>query len=150
MAEETKPITTQFANKDHTVEFGASDGPDKARNAENEQTIKVRALRSFHQDAHMQGEMLKPGTEFDCPRGRAAELRANGLIEYVSDGDAKTIHGEEGAKKIDERVKREQEQGKILERNLGTPLRNPELKLAEVDPKDDPKAQATAAKSSKK
>jgi hypothetical protein len=151
MTEDTKPITTQFAKPDRTVEVGAhptagvetaSGHTAVARDQSGDQKIKVRALRTFHEQADMKGKMVAFGDEFETSRDRAAQLRANGLIEYVDASHAKDIHGEEGAKKIEERVKREQEMTKIPERNLGTPLRNPELKLAEVDPKTDPKAKA--------
>jgi len=143
MADDPKPITTQFANKENrSIEFGggpASGQEGAQHNPENDQKISVRALRTFHEHENMHGKQVHPGDEFECTRGRAAELRANGLIEYVSDGEAAKIHGEVGAKKIDERVKREQDQAKIPERHKTSPLRNPELKLGEVDPKDDPR-----------
>lgn len=142
MTEETKPITsTQFARKeDRTVQVGANPTPGvetatdgAARDQQNDQMIKVRALRTFHENANMHGRMVQPGHEFDCQRGRAAELRANGLIEYVSDDHDKEIHGEIDAKRIGDRVKREQEQAKLPENSTTTPLRNPALPLADVD-----------------
>lgn len=141
MTEEVKPITsTQFAKKeDRTVQVGANPTPSvetatasAARDQQNDQKIKVRALRTFHENANMHGKMVQPGDEFECQRGRAAELRANGLIEYVSDGHDKEIHGEIDAKRIGDRVSREQEMAKLPENAKTTPLRNPELKLADV------------------
>lgn len=142
MPEKTEPLTTttQFAKPDRTVEFGAGQAGDGTAGNRDDQTIQVRALRTFHKEENMRGKMVAPGEEFDCPRGRAAQLRANGLIEYVDAAHAKEIHGEEGAAKIEERVAREQAMGKIDEKDKGSPLRNPELKLAEVDPKDDPRS----------
>lgn len=129
--------STQFARKEHkAVEVGgpaATDADATDKSEEDQQKIKVRALRTFHEDAGMKGKLLQPGDEFECNKLRAAELRANGLIEYANEHDDKAIHGEVDSKKIAERVERQQKAGELPEHHKTTPLRNPELKLGEVD-----------------
>jgi hypothetical protein len=133
MVEETKPITTTtFAKPDRTIEFGGN-AQDAEQNQDDQQKISVRALRTFHENPSLKGNVLHPGDEFECPRVRAAELRANGLIEYVNEGDEKTIHGEIGAKATRERVERQTEASKLPEQHKTTPLRNPKLELGTVD-----------------
>lgn len=110
-------------------------GPVKVELPNADQLVRVRALRTFHKDGSMQGDLVSSGDVFDIARGRAAELRANGLIAYDSDADGKAIHGEVDAAKMDERIDREDQQRKIADRHKTSPLRNPELKLAEVKEK---------------
>ncbi len=141
MSEDNKPApitTTQFAKADHTVETGGSvaNVNGVARDQSGDQTVSVKALRTFHKGEHMQGEMVKPGDTFDVSRGRAAELRANGLIEYANESDDKAIHGEAGAKKFAERQRLDTEARDTVSKNKTTPLRNPELKLAKVADED--------------
>lgn len=123
---------TEFARRDpKNVQVGTgatAQGSDKA----DDQSIKVRALRTFHKEENMQGEMVKPGDEFDCPRGRAAQLRANGLIEYVNEADGARIHGDETNQKLTEQQQRDSEMREVPDKHKGTPLRNPELKLADA------------------
>lgn len=130
---------TEFTRKDKVgVETGTRPDAVKA-DAKDDQSIKVRALRTFHKEENMQGDMTKPGDEFDCPRSRAAQLRANGLIEYVNDKDGVRIHGEDGDAKISEQVARDAKLREMPEKHKGTPLRNPELKLADAPKGDDKK-----------
>lgn len=142
--------STQFAREEHkSIEVGGAvaSNAETARKAdEDQQKIKVKALRSFHEDADRKGKLLQPGDEFDCNKLRAAELRANGLIEYVNESDDKAIHGEQDSKKIAERVERQQKAGELPEQHKTTPLRNPKLDLADVDPKDDPRADKSSKK----
>lgn len=96
--------------------------------------VKVRALRTFHKDGFMLGEMVRAGDPpFDIPRGRAAELRANGLIAYESADDDRAIHGEAGAAKIAESVQRDADARRMPDRHKTAPLRNPEVRLADVE-----------------
>jgi len=132
MAEEKQPATTQFGKKeDRTIELGGA--PASAKKEENQKEITVRARRTFHQEANMKGDLVHDGDTFQTSRLRAAELRANGLVEYVSEGDEKTIHGEVDAEKIKTRIERDDESRKIPENAKTTPLRNPKVELAEVD-----------------
>lgn len=131
MSDKPEPITTQFAKKEHTaVEVGGNPAPEE--NPADQQKIKVRALRTFHESADLKGNLVHPGDEFDCPRGRAAQLRANGLIEYASASDEKDIHGEADAKAIAARIKHRTDAEQAVEQHKTTPLRNPEMKLGEV------------------
>ena len=62
----------------------------------------------------MQGEVVGPESQpFDLPRSRAAQLRANGLIEYAKEGDAVAIHGEGDAQKIAAKVSAQAELSKL-------------------------------------
>jgi hypothetical protein len=119
MADAIKPTAS---GADQVNDAAAADG----------QSINVRALRFFHKDGDMRGEVAKPGDEFPVARHRAAQLRANGLIEYVNDSDDKAIHGEIASKTISDRVKAQAENTKLPENSKGTPPRNPEVKLADV------------------
>jgi hypothetical protein len=63
----------------------------------DEQSIRVRARGSFHKQPDFTGGLVQAGDEFDVPRGRAAELRANELVDFVDKKD------EEEANKLDPR-----------------------------------------------
>jgi len=139
MADDTKPITTTQQNKlDRQIEVGklpANELPSSAENKRDtsgDQTVIVRALRVFHKDGDMKGEMSSPGDEFEVDRARAAQLRANGLIEYVNTDDDHAIHGQVDAGRIGERVAQQAAACKIPANSKGGPLRNPEVKLAEL------------------
>lgn len=110
-------------------------GTADKRDTSRDQMVSVKALKSFHKDGDMKGEVVGPDSPaFDVPRWRAAQLRANFLIEYANDSDDKAIHGEADAKRIADRVKAIAEQTKLPANSKTTPLRNPEMKLAEVHP----------------
>lgn len=141
MADETKPITSADlgTKPNQTITTG---GPvENKRDTTGDQATPVRALRSFHKDGDMKGDLCQPGDEFEVPRHRAAQLRANGLIEYANEGDNHAIHGEVDAGKLADKVKLQEQAGKIPENSKTTPLRNPEIKLAEL-----PAGQANKAK----
>lgn len=107
--------------------------PENKRDASGDQKVTVRALKTFHRDGDMKGEVVGPDSEpFEVDRSRAAQLRANGLIEYVKAADDVAIHGEEGSKKIADKVKAHAEQTKLPENSKTTPLVNPEVKLADA------------------
>lgn len=109
------------------------DTSDK-RDTSRDQLVSVKALKCFHKDGDMKGEVVGPDSPaFDVPRWRAAQLRANFLIEYSNDSDDKAIHGEADAKRIADRVKAIAEQTKLPANSKTTPLRNPEVKLADVE-----------------
>lgn len=129
MADETKPILSGDPQPIRTVNVG---GAENKRDDSGDQKVSVIALKTFHKDADMKGDMCAPGDEFEVERHRAAQLRANGLIEYANEGDGHAIHGEIDSKRLDEKVKLQAEQAKIPENSKGTPLRNPEIKLAEA------------------
>ena len=99
---------------------------------EDNSTVSVTALARFSKDGNPHGELVDVGDTLDVTRSRAAELRANGLIEYASESDDKDIHGND-AERHGERAKQRANQGKIDERNKSTPLRNPAVKLANLD-----------------
>lgn len=104
------------------------------RDTSRDQMVSVKALKSFHKDGDMKGEVVGPDSPaFDVPRWRAAQLRSNFLIEYANDSDDKAIHGEVDAKRIAERVQAIAEQTKLPANSKTTPLRNPEVKLADVE-----------------
>lgn len=46
--------------------------------------IIVRARRHFRKDPGGVGVMVRPGDEFELTAGRAAQLRDEGMVEYVS------------------------------------------------------------------
>jgi hypothetical protein len=122
MAEASTAITT-----------GSISGPENKRDTSGDQLVSVKALKHFHKDADLQGEVVGPDSPaFDVPRHRAAQLRANGLIAYASDTDAAAIHGDVDAKRIDEKVRLQTEASKLPANSKGTPLRNPEVKLADL------------------
>lgn len=137
MADEVKPITTPNEKPARQIEVGkepaVTDQPvENKRDTSGDQTVTVRALRVFHKDGDMKGEMSSPGDEFEVDRGRAAQLRANGLIEYVNEDDDHAIHGQVDASRISERVAQQTAAAKIPPNSKGAPLRNPEVKLAEL------------------
>lgn len=129
MTDETKPILSGDPQPTRAVTVG---GMENKRDASGDQTVSVRALKTFHKDGNMQGDMTTLGDEFEVDRHRAAQLRANGLIEYANESDGHAIHGEIDSKRLDEKVRLQVEQSKIPENSKGTPLRNPEIKLAEA------------------
>jgi hypothetical protein len=113
-----------------------------AENGEGEEKVTVKALRNVHKAGNLQGEMAKPGDEFETTKSRASQLRANGIIEYANESDAHDIHGKRDHDAITERVKRDNAmRTESVEKNRTTPLRNPKLEYAEVSEKDDPRAQ---------
>lgn len=122
------------ANPSAEISTGISPGAENKRDTSGDQKVTVRALKTFPKHGHTAGdlEMANPGDEFETHRHRAAELRANGLIEYPNDGDANTVHGEDGAKRLDARLKSDADLRKIPENSRGTPLRNPKIELADV------------------
>jgi hypothetical protein len=132
MTDEVKPILSGESKPDRLVNVGGT--AENKRDTSGDQPVNVRALKTFHKEPDMKGEMAKPGDEFDVPRHRAAQLRANGLIEYANDSDNHAIHGEVDAKRIDEKVRLQTEASKITDNSRTTPLRNPEIKLAEAPP----------------
>ena len=101
--------------------------PDSA----DTQAVRVRALGSFHKDAGMQGEMTNHGDEFETSRERAAQLRANSLVEYVNEGDGREIHGEIEDKRLSERAKQTATTRGIRDKDKGAPLINPRVTMAE-------------------
>jgi hypothetical protein len=130
MADETKPIVSSETKPD---KFIGTEPVENKRDVSGDQTVSVKALRTFHKDGDMKGEVVTPESPpFTVDRQRAAQLRANGLIEYTNDSDAHAIHGEAGAKLLDDRAARQAEASKIPANSKGTPLRNPEVKLADV------------------
>jgi hypothetical protein len=138
MADENKGfIGGEAPRREGSINVGQNPNEDIG-NAENkrdqsgDQKVTVKALKTFHKHANMQGDMVHPGDEFETHRSRAAELRANGLIEYSSEADGHSVHGEQDAKRLDEKLKRQAELSKIPENSKTTPLRNPEVKLAEA------------------
>lgn len=106
-----------------TTESMRNDGAD-ARKRDDQQTVSVKALGIFHKDGGLDGERVNPGDTFDCSRSRAAELRANGLVEYTNESDEKDIHGDD-AERLSQRAKQRMEQGQIRDKDKGTPLKNP-------------------------
>jgi len=129
MADEVKPITSSAPKPDTLVSTAA---PENKRDTSSDQVVIVRALKIFHKDGDLRGDMTAPGDEFEVDRSRAAQLRANGLIEYVSEADGHAIHGETDAKRLDEKAAMQAKAGAIPANSKGTPLRNPEVKLADV------------------
>jgi hypothetical protein len=128
MTDEVKPILSGDPKPDRVITVGA----ENKRDSSGDQTVIVKALKTFHRDGDMQGEMVGSSSPaFELPRWRAAQLRANGLIEYANEGDGHAIHGEVEAKRIDEKVKMQAELTKLPENSKGTPLRNPEIKMAD-------------------
>jgi hypothetical protein len=129
MADEVNPITSSAPKPDTLVSTAAA---ENKRDTSGDQVVTVRALKIFHKNGDMRGEMTSPGEEFEAERSRAAQLRANGLIEYVNETDGHAIHGEVDAKRIDEKVALQAKAGAIPANSKTTPLRNPEVKLADV------------------
>jgi hypothetical protein len=130
MPDETKPILSSETKPDKII---GTEPVENKRDVSGDQTVSVKALRTFHKDGDMKGDVVTPDSPpFTVDRQRAAQLRANGLIEYTNDGDAHAIHGEAGAKILDDRAARQAEASKIPANSKGTPLRNPEVKLADV------------------
>lgn len=130
MADEIKPILSSEIKPDKTV---GTEPVENKRDVTGDQTVSVKALRTFHKDGNMKGDLVDPDSPpFIVDRQRAAQLRANGLIEYTNEADARAIHGEVGAKALDERAARQDAAGKIPGHSKGAPLLNPEVKLAEV------------------
>jgi hypothetical protein len=120
MADEAKTITTD-----------SMAAAENKRDTSGDQVVSVKALRSFHKDGDMKGEVVGPDSDaFEVPRSRAAQLRANGLIEYAKEADGVAIHGEAEAKKFAEKVKAQSENTKLPDNSRTTPLINPEVKLA--------------------
>jgi hypothetical protein len=132
MTDETKPITSADlgSKPSQTVNVGGT--VENKRDTSGDQTVSVKALKAFHKEGDMKGDMAKPGDEFDVPRHRAAQLRANGLIEYANEADDQDIHGKIDAGRIADKVKLQAEASKIPENSKTTPLRNPEVKLADA------------------
>lgn len=119
MSDSVKPILSGGTPAPRAVSTGAANA---TTNADAAQQVTVRALGSFHPDGNMQGALCAPGDTFTTDRLRAAQLRANGLVEYVSDDDEKAIHGEIEAKAIAERVEQRKQASVISDRNKTTPL----------------------------
>lgn len=140
MTDETKPITSGDlgAKPNQTITTGASNDTglvavENKRDTSGDQTVSVKALKTFHRDGDMKGEVVGPESPaFYVDRHRAAQLRANGLIAYVNEADDHAIHGEADAKRIADKVRLQAEASKIPANSRGTPLRNPEVKLADV------------------
>lgn len=106
----------------------------RQRQEHGQQKVSVRALRTVHKDGNLQGEVAQPGHEFETTRTRAAELRSHGIVEFTSDSDQdEAFKHSHPATAINERVKRDVESRKIPEQHKSSPLRNPELKLAEPE-----------------
>lgn len=129
MADEVKPIPSAAAKPDTLVSTAA---PENKRDTSGDQVVMVRALKTFPKDGDLRGDLTSHGEEFEVHRSRAAQLRANGLIEYVNETDGHAIHGEADAKRIDDKVALQAKAGAIPANSKGTPLRNPEVKLADV------------------
>lgn len=87
-------------------------------------TVTLRALGSFHEDGNMTGKLLSPGDTFSTDRDRAAQLRSNGLVEYVDEAHEKEIHGTVDAKKIGDRVSQRAAMGAMPDSVKTTPLKN--------------------------
>jgi hypothetical protein len=134
MAAEVKPILSGETKPDRLLNVGG--GAENKRDTSGDQPVTVKALKTFHKEPDMKGDMVGPDSPpFEVPRHRAAQLRANGLIEYANESDGHDIHGKTDAARIDEKVRLQSELSKIPENSKTTPLRNPEIKLAEI--KDD-------------
>lgn len=101
------------------------------RDAKEDKKISVKALARFHEHADMKGKLLDVGDTFETHQSRAAELRANGLVEYTNESDGKDIHGNDHDR-LNARAKDRAEQGKIDDRNKTTALRNPAVKLGDA------------------
>ncbi len=130
MADETKPILSSETKPDKII---GTETVENKLDVSGHQTVSGQAPRTFHKDGDMKGEVVTPDSPpFTVDRQRAAQLRANSLIEYTNDVDAHAIHGEAGAKLLDDRAARQAEASKIPANSKGTPLRNPEVKLADV------------------
>ena len=119
MSDSVKPILSGDTPAPRALSTGT---PDAAASTDAAQQVTVRALGTFHSDGNMQGALCAPGDTFTCDRLRAAQLRANGLVEYVSGDDEKAIHGEIDARAITERVEQRKQAGVIADRNKTTPL----------------------------
>jgi hypothetical protein len=96
------------------------------------QKVSVKALRTVHKDPSLQGEVANPGDSFETTRGRAAELRSHGIVEFGSEQEERDAHfGQDHVASTSARLKADQEARKIPDMHKSSPLRNPELKLAE-------------------
>lgn len=103
MTEEVRPILSGALKPDRVLNIG---GVENKRDESGDQMVSVKPLKTFHKHGGMTGEMVGPGSPaFDVPRHRAAQLRANGLIEYANDGDVSVIHADIDTKQPDEKVK---------------------------------------------
>lgn len=130
MTDETQPITSSSPKADRIVEVG---GVENKRDNSGDQTVSVKALKTFHKDGDLKGEMVGPDSPaFDVPRSRAAQLRANGLIEYANESDDHDIHGKVDAARIADKVKLQADVGKIPANSRGKPLINPAIEMADV------------------
>lgn len=78
--------TSQAAASQATNDAPAAERK-KASAADN--TVEVRAKGSFHGQGNFQGDLVHHGDTFVVDRGRAAELRANGLVEYTDESAEK-------------------------------------------------------------
>lgn len=126
------PIGQEIPNDGKPSGRTHAEGPDHAaRDQSNDQKVSVKARRTFHKEANMQGDLVHEGHEFETTRERAAQLRANGLIDYSDEGDEKELHGRTQGDALREAIKRDEEMRKIPEQHKTSPLRNPEIKYAE-------------------
>jgi hypothetical protein len=75
--------------------------------------MRVRARSHFHKGPNMSGGLCEPGEEFEVDRMRAAELRANGLVEFADKDD------EDAAEKYDPTPPYEAEANGVIMRRRG-------------------------------
>lgn len=61
----------------------AQENQPARKKGENE--VDLRATGSFHEMPDFGGRLLQHGDTFIADRGRAAELRAAGLVEYIDE-----------------------------------------------------------------
>ena len=139
MADDNKGfISGEAPRREGSINVGRNPSEDistveSRRDQSGDQMVAVKAMKTFPKHGHdVNGEMVHPGDEFETHRHRAAELRANGLIEYANESDAHAVHGAEGAKKLDEKLKREAEMRDIPKNSLASPLVNPKIEMADA------------------
>ena len=131
MADDTKAAPSTAPSGAPTAIMSTNAAAENMRDESGDQSVSVRALKTFHKHGDMTGEVVTPESEaFDVPRTRAAQLRANGLVEYVRQEDAVAIHGEIDAKRLDQKARLQAENSKLPANSKATPLRHPEVKLA--------------------
>ncbi len=138
MAEENKGfIGGEAPRREGSINVGQNPSEnlgtaENKRDQSGDQMVSVKALKSFPKHGNnVAGEMVHPGEEFETHRQRAAELRANGLIEYGNESDAHAVHGKDGAEKLDAKLKADAEMREIPKNSRATPLVNPLIEMAE-------------------
>lgn len=121
----------QFARKDEQGTQVGTLGVGQALTEQDQQKVKVKPLRSYHDSEA--GKYVTPADDaYEVSRHRAAQLRANGLVEFENDGDEKDVVEAHVKKHMDASAARAHQPG-IAERDKATPLRNPKLNYAEPE-----------------